>query len=167
MAVLGDGFELTMTGDSELRAKLDYASPRSIAILKSAMLRVVIKLQRLVKENKLSGQVLHVRSERLRKSITYNVEAGPAEIRGKVGTNVKYAAPNEFGFDGPVNVRAHLRMQTMAWGKAIKEPQQVMVSTHTMHMRIPERSFLRSALKESKEEALMILRTAIQKELLK
>lgn len=110
--------------------------------------RLALMLQRKVKAEKLSGQVLSVRTGRLRRGINYRVEgAGTQHVAGIVGTNTVYARPHEYGFHGAVQVKESLRTIKQAWGRAI-EPRQVTVRAHSARLNLPERSFLRSALAE-------------------
>jgi phage gpG-like protein len=78
--------------------------------------------------------------------------ADPQKLEGIVGTNVKYAAAQEYGFDGTANVRDHLRkiVETSKLGLL----GRTTVQAHKRHMHLPERSFLRSALEEL-EDALV------------
>lgn len=61
-----------------------------------------------VVKNKLSGQVLNVKTNRLRNSIMWKVNR--QDISAKVATNVKYAAVHEYGYP-PRNIpeRSYLR----------------------------------------------------------
>lgn len=114
--------------------------------LTKSIARLVLVLMVKVKGSKLSGQVLNVRTGRLRRSINQRVEGiNTPVVAGYVGTNVKYARPHEYGFEGSVNVKQSLRMQVMAWGRPI-EPVQTIVRAHKRAVTLPERSFLRSAL---------------------
>lgn len=126
--------------------------------LTDAMVRVVnrftLELQARTKE-KLSGEVLHVRTGTLRRSINRKVELRGSNVVGTVGTNVEYAAAHEYGFDGEVTVRAHVRRvasRTLTELRGTRRRMSVQgvafVKEHTMHMHVPERSFLRSALAE-------------------
>jgi phage gpG-like protein len=101
-----------------------------------------------VKDNKLSGQVLQVRSGRLRRSVNGTTQDGGTQVSAVVRTNLVYAAPHEYGCNKTVNVPAHTRMQTMAWGKPMTA-RMVEVCAHPMRMNLPERSFLRSSLHET------------------
>jgi hypothetical protein len=51
-------------------------------------------------------------------------------------------------------------MQTMAFGKAMT-PKQVTVKSHQMHMHMPERSFMRSSLKENETKIREALAKAV------
>lgn len=125
------------------------------------MLRSLIKLQRRVKQEKLSGQVLHVRTGTLRRSINYAITSeGDNVITGVVGTNVSYAAAHEYGFKGTVGVRSYVRENRGAghwssgsnkgskWVRGKKTGTSTIVKAHNRDVNIPERSFLRSALAE-------------------
>lgn len=73
--------------------------------------RLVLKLQRKVMQEKLSGQVLKVRTGTLRRSIDQRLVTDNGAVTGVVSTNVKYGKVHEYGFEGSVqqSVKAHLR----------------------------------------------------------
>lgn len=126
-----------------------------------ALERLTIKLLARVKM-KLSDDVLHVKSGRLRRSINYRMEGmGTDEMSGSVGTNVSYARPHELGFNGTVTVRAHMRQIKQAWGKDIA-PRPVQVSSFARTMNLPERSFLRSAMREMQGEVVEDIAQAVK-----
>lgn len=125
-----------------------------------ALNQLTIEVQRSVKENKLSGQVLHVRTGTLRRSINRKVEEKGSTISGVVGTNVRYAAAHEYGFVGVVTVKEHLRREKLVTKKIKFQPGKNLLRTtvknsgfssivraHTRKINLPERSFLRSTLK--------------------
>ncbi|MFX8565905.1 HK97 gp10 family phage protein, partial [Acinetobacter baumannii] len=66
--------------------------------LKVGIGRAVLKLQREVVQNKLSGQVLNVRTGNLRRSIDQVVTTEGSAVIGIVSTNVKYGRIHEYGF---------------------------------------------------------------------
>jgi phage gpG-like protein len=131
--------------DQAIIAKLGSMGPRIREALRAAVTREAIALTRVVKEEKLSGQVLKNRTGTLRRSINFSVTEDATGVTGSVGSALKYAAAQEYGFDGVVSVREHLRTIKMAWGRPI-EPVSATVHAHSRHMHLPERSFLRSAL---------------------
>lgn len=112
--------------------------------VRKAVTRLAIMLQRHVKEKKLSGQVLKVRTGNLRRSITYRVVDSGSNIYGIVGTNVKYGRIHEYG--GTFSIPEHLRTITQVFGRKLRSPIEVTVRRHTA--RFPERSFLRTALQD-------------------
>jgi phage gpG-like protein len=128
----------------------------------STINRLAIEMQGYVKGSKLSGQVLHVRTGTLRRSINQEVKQDGNKIAAIVGTNVKYAGVHEYGFDGAVGVKAHVRRSRGQMKEAMRTRKdgttyatrndmrqgEVNVRGFTRHMHLPERSFLRSALKD-------------------
>jgi len=122
--------------------------------------RLTLNLLTKVKRDKLSGQVLNVRTGRLRRSINQKVTTVDGLVVGTVGTNVEYAAVHEYGFKGAVSVKEHLRTIKMAWGVPIP-PKRVTVSAHNRNMNLPMRSFLRSALSDMDAEIMTELRASV------
>jgi phage gpG-like protein len=128
---------------------------------------------RLAKQ-KVSGEVLNNRTGTLRRklNIRHTRSAGLAE--STVGIKLAYAAAHEFGLQatGICSVRAHLRRtkdqvafdRGMGWKKK-KSRGLIDVSAHgrTWRIDLPERSFLRTALRELKLEILAALNEAIRK----
>jgi phage gpG-like protein len=146
-----------IVGDAEVQAKFDKASDEVQAALKNGIARAVLRVQVRTKE-KLSDQVLRVRTGRLRRSITTQITEQPGRVEGVIGTIVKYARPHEFGFNGTVNVREHLR-------KAVNAAKPSVVRAHSRHVVIPEKSFLRSSLRELSPEIQTELRHALDQTL--
>jgi len=137
--------------------------------IRASVLRTVTLLttdiQASVIGDKLSGQVLHVRTGNLRGSVNKKVIESDKGYTGIVGTNVIYGRIHEYGFNGSVNVKAHLRMMNQAWGREVRNPHQVNVRSHSMTMRVPEKSFLRSTLKDFQPRILRDLKKAASKAL--
>jgi hypothetical protein len=67
------------------------------------------RLQRLVQADYLSGQVLNVRSGRLRRSINTRLRETPGSVTASVGTSVSYGRFWELGFHGIEHVAAYTR----------------------------------------------------------
>ena len=135
-AVLGDGPAL-----ERLRALPDLAATG----IARAVAKLGIDLQNHVQQDKLSGQVLSVRSGALRSSIDVATDQGATSITATVYSDLDYAAAQEYGFSGTVNVRASLRQIKEAFGRPITS-KTIAVGPHSRRMNLPERSFLRSAL---------------------
>ncbi|MGD9613834.1 MAG: HK97 gp10 family phage protein [Alphaproteobacteria bacterium] len=138
--------EVTVTGDKEIIARLDRMPDSIRESMAKEMQRWGFRLQRNVQKDKLSGQVLKVRTGVLRSSINLKVDDAPDRITATVGTKVAYARVHEFGFRGKQSVRAHLRKVTRLFGKPVTATLNI--KAHTRNVKFPERSFLRSALKE-------------------
>jgi phage gpG-like protein len=136
--------------------KLDATALDVRTALRVAIGILVIKLQRNVVRDKLTGQVLKVRTGTLRRSIGVSMnEPGGDKIIGLVSTNLKYAPPHEYGFHGSVNVRAHLREIKQAFGRQLKTPVTVSVGAYSRNVDLPERSFLRSALRDMRASGII------------
>ena len=89
---------------------------------------------------------LNVVTGRLKQSITNKVTRSGSKTIGQIGTNVVYGRIHELGFSGPVNVPAHSRRISQAFGRAIA-PQTISIRAHTKMMKVPKRPFLEPALR--------------------
>ena len=138
-----------------------YGDKVQTAIVKSVA-RSALKLQSEVMENRLSGQVLNVRTGNLRRSIHQRVTNTGGAVIGEVNTNVRYGAAHEYGFAGTVNVKASLRQVRQAFGRPLKSPRYIQVKAHSRNVRLPERSFLRTALRDMKPEIEADLRNSVK-----
>jgi phage gpG-like protein len=130
--------------------------------LRQEVEKLSIQLVGKVQKEKLSGQVLKNRTGTLRRSINYKIETTQHSVYGTVGTNKEYGAIHEYGYHGPVNVREHLRMIKQAFGRSIN-PREITVQAHTRQVNLPEKSFLRSALKEMEPEIINKLTAAAER----
>lgn len=135
-------------GDNALVANLRQSSLAAEKGVRDSIARLVLRLQRKVQTEKLTGQVLRVRTGTLRRSIEQIVVAEPDAVVGIVSTNVRYGRLHEYGYEGPVNVKGHLRTVVKAWGRTLKAPKKAQVSAHTRQVKFPARSFLRTSLRE-------------------
>lgn len=144
-------------GQRETIAKLDRLTKQGKATLRVSIQRLTLKLLAKVKEQKLTGQVLKVRTGKLRRSINQRVTVDTKGIYGIVGTNVEYGRMHELG--GTYSVKAHARMMKMAWGKKLRTPKVVQVREHKI--TYPKRSFLASALKDMEPNVRAEIRRAL------
>lgn len=155
-----------VSGDEQVIEKLKTIPKTVRARLLETVTRLTIDLQGYIVRRKLSGQVLKRRTGTLAASIQPRVDndargvIGIVASRAREGAPLKYARIHEYGFSGPVTVKEHLRMQTMAWGKLI-EPRQVTVRQHIMNMNMPERSFMRTSLHENEENIRAKIKKAL------
>ena len=90
---------VTVVGDRELVLKLQKMVPAVVAALYVKTYALALKLQAHIQRNKLSGQVLNVKTGALRRSIQTRVERSAAHVTGLVYSSgdVKYAGIHEFG----------------------------------------------------------------------
>ena len=131
--------EVSLPSPQQLENDLNVVRAGLLSALKAELTKVSFDVSARVKDQKLSGQVLKVKTGRLRRSINAKpVTETETGVEALVGTNVEYARIHEFGFKGSVNVREHMR-------KA-KGQFAVRVRAHARKVNLPERSFLRSSL---------------------
>lgn len=152
--------EFSVQGEDAVIRMLSAKVPKITASVHGSIMRASIMLVRYVKENKLSGQVLKNRTGTLRRKVNYRVTETAGAITGSVGVKLSYARSHEYGLDTEEYVKAHLRTIKQAFGRPIN-PVQVSVSAHTRHMKLPERSFLRSSLRELTPEIQAMIRAGV------
>jgi phage gpG-like protein len=150
----------TVQGDDAVVRMLQAKVPALNTAVRTSVTRATFALVAYVKANKLSGQVLKVKTGTLRRKINGRVTETSNSITGQVGVKLAYAAAHEYGFDGTESVRAHLRTIKQALGRLIA-PVTVSVKGFTRHVRLPERSFLRSSLREMTPAIQLMIREAV------
>lgn len=151
-----------LIGNSDVSRKLARLTSDIKLEVKGSILRLALKLVAKIKSEKLSGQVLRVRTGTLRRSISHRIIDTQTEMTAEVGSNLKYAAAHEYGFRGTVSVREHLRQIKQAFGRPI-QPTSVLVSAHSRNMNLPERSFIRSAIRDMTPEISREINEAVRR----
>ena len=150
----------TVLGDTDVVAHFDAMPAKVHAALLAKTQSLSVKLARYIQEQKLSGQVLKVRSGNLRRSIAFMTTDSADVITGKAYSSgdVKYAAIHEFGG----KTAAHDIVPTKAKALAfMMNGKQVFASiVHHPGSVMPERSFMRSGLADMREEIIEGLRQA-------
>lgn len=139
--------EAQISGDDRVVAMFGAFTPALEKEIRASMTKLVGMLQQTIKFSKLSGQVLNVRSGRLRKSISTSVEQTRGRTTGNTFTDVWYGRVHEYGFTGVIAVEAHLRQIKQAWGRSIS-PKSVFINAYERRVNLPERSFMRTALRD-------------------
>ncbi|AEV24619.1 Bacteriophage protein of unknown function (DUF646) [Azospira oryzae PS] len=152
-----DGY---VVGDKEVARRFRALPDGVRSRVTDSIGRLILRLQRKVMQDKLTGQVLKVRTGTLRRSIDQRLVTDSDSVSGIVSTNVKYGKAHEYGSNKTVTVREHLRLVKKAWGKELKHPVWATVKAHSMKQNLPERSFLRSALADMKPEIIADLNKA-------
>lgn len=152
-----------VVGAERVIAALDGFPPKLLGFMKDEVNRLSIALLRYVKEKKLSGDPLRNRTGTLRAKVNQRLDVSGNEVTGAVGVKLSYAAAHEYGFNGTVKVREHLRQVKQAWGRALLKPVWAHVGAHTRQMRLPERSYLRSALREMEPQIQEGLKAAVRR----
>lgn len=78
---------------------------------------------------------------------------------------IPYAAIHEFGFDGQVQVKAHQRKISKAFGRPLKKGAKIVdVRAHTARRRVRARPYIRPAVKTHQAKIMDILREAVMSE---
>ena len=137
----------TIVGAELVITHLGEVHPRTHGFVRQAVMKETMHLVREEKQ-KVSGPVLKTKTGTLRRGINAAFEDTDTSIVGSAGigkAEAKYPAVHEYG--GTVTVREHTRRMTMAWGRAVANPRQISVRAHTA--TYPERSYLRSSLREN------------------
>ena len=138
-------FELNLSieGKKKESIKLKKMSAKMIPNLKRGIDRATLRLERHIKSRKLSGQVLKVRTGRLRSSwmqrgAEYVAGTG---VSGRIATNLIYARIHEYGGIIRAKPGGWLRFKT-ADG-----------SWHTVkQVRMPARPYVEPTLREKKDD---------------
>ena len=154
--------DVRFVGDDKVIANLKGMGPKVVAAGKASITRSTMRVLAKAKQ-KVSGEVLKNRTGTLRRAINFRVEDAGGRIVGTVGIKLRYAAAHEYGFKGTVTVRAHLRTMKVAWGRPVKQPRKIEVGAHTMKMNLPERSFLRSSLRELRSDIIADMQASVAK----
>jgi phage gpG-like protein len=142
-------------GDDRLVARLKAMPGRLHDGIACAVARLGLELQRKVQE-KLSGEVLKVRTGSQRSSINTRIIDTPSEVSATVGTNIAYARYHEYGV-----ARAWLIEARNVKALRFTVGGETLFQRRVTHPSLPERSFLRSALKEMAPQIEVELREAV------
>jgi phage gpG-like protein len=136
----------TLEGDRLVIEGLNRASDQAREAVRIGIGRTTLQLLTAVKEDKLSGQVLQVRTGRLRRSINQRVDVSGGSVVGTVGTNVSYGKTHELG----LTIKAHLVEAKKAKALRFQLGGKTMFRKSVMipAVKMPKRSFLMSALQD-------------------
>lgn len=158
---------VSLKGDKELIARLSKMSEVVQASLYQKMQTLTLMVEALVKK-KLSGPVLKVGTNRpghtggqLRSSIDRKIEMTGIAVYGTVFSSgdVKYAAIHEFGGKTSAHLIIAKRASVLAYTK--NGDQRFARYVHHPGSAIPERSYMRSSLKDLSNEITLGLKAAV------
>jgi phage gpG-like protein len=176
-------FSYTLAGAEKAQGRLLQLGSKLNAAAIKGVTQMTIELEAYVKSQKLSGQVLHVRSGNLRNSVNSQFDGdGTAGSRftGRVGTGIVYGRIHEFGGVIKRTVQPGVvRLRTDSAGELLRQANHphLAIFAKASHKRfrevayeggkdytitIPMRSFLRSALAERAEYIKEGIRKAIR-----
>ena len=150
-------FAIGLDGLDETSARLDGLPAALAAALAAKSAELSAALADRVRNDKLSGAVLNVRSGALRDSIAADVSSDGDGVVASVGSvgDVKYAAIQEYGgktgaheiLPDKAKALAFLAGGAKCFARRVEHPGSV----------IPERSYLRSTLDEMSDEIVSAL----------
>ena len=145
-------FSLALDGLGETSGRLEGYPAALQAALGAKADELAAALADLVKTDKLSGGVLSTRSGALSDSIAATVTADADGVLASVGSvgDVKYAAIQEYG--GKTSAHEILPVKGSALAFVIGDTQHFARRIEHPGSVIPERSYLRSALGDMKDE---------------
>ncbi|MGH6799042.1 MAG: hypothetical protein ACREDI_11755 [Roseiarcus sp.] len=153
-------FALELDGLAETGARLDVYPAALQAALSAKAAELAAALADLVKNDKLSGAVLNTRSGALMDSIAASVTTDADGVLASVGSegDVKYAAIQEYG--GKTSAHEILPAKGDVLAFVAGDGQHFARRVEHPGSLIPERSYLRSALADMKDEILTALADA-------
>lgn len=141
-----------VTGDAEVAAKLTETSDKLSLEVYKAVFELSRELVRDIRSKKLSGQVLKNRTGRLSRSVHQAVSQSEGKAVGVVSTNVVYAQIHEFGgtINHPGGTAYFFDPKASAWRFIPNSSPFAADAARTRPHQIPmpERSFMRSALRD-------------------
>lgn len=142
---------VVMVGSQQLQAELQNMSPIIRSLVMAKVQSLAIELQRHIVQDKLSGQVLKVKTGNLRRSIQHSIGESSNGITAQVfsSNDVKYAAIHEFG--GTIVPNKAKALSFVIDGKRI----------FTQSVTLKERSFMRSSLTDMKQMIIDGLTAAV------
>ena len=163
---------LSLVGEKELVLHLRSMPAVVRTVIEAKIYALTLKLEARVKE-KLSGQVLKVRSGALRRSIASKVTAVQNAIEGKVFSSgdVKYARIHELGGKTKPHVIEAKNGKALAFGAFVGmgaarsswglfETMMILKKVNHPGSVIPQRSYLGSSLKEQATDIVQGLKLA-------
>ena len=151
-----------ITGDSALVTKLEETTGKIKAAAKSSLDMWATELAGYIKMNKLSGDPLHRRSGNLSSSVYPDKRETADTISGgaRAGLDVPYAKIHEYGGLIPAHQVVARNAKALAFtvGGMLRFAKSVQIPD----VQMPERSYMRSALREQAPEGIAELRAAVK-----
>ncbi|MBM4301647.1 MAG: hypothetical protein FJ121_08970 [Deltaproteobacteria bacterium] len=149
-----------VTGQEQVIAHLGQVHPRVDGLVRQAVRAETYNVERTAKQ-KVSGVVLKNRSGTLRRKINSEFKDDGASIIGSVGLALAYGAIHEYGGV----TRAHVIRPRNKKALAFQAGGQGLVRKSVQHpgSKMPERSFLRSSLRDNEARIKAAIAAAVLK----
>lgn len=162
---------VSIVGDKALIARLNKMPQAVRSALRLKIQVLLLKLEKLVKTGKLNGQVLNRITGNLARSISNKLEEDTKSVMGKVFSSgdVKYARIHEYGGKTPPHIIEPKKAQFLAWKSGAqmdffrKGGGEMVFAKKVNHpgSKMPERSFLRSSLRDMSSEISKEMKAAV------
>ena len=156
---------IRITGTEAVRDRFRGLPAEVIVALTTKVYALTLELETHVKRDKLSGQVLHAITGRLRRSIHSSVTSNGDTVTGKVFSSgdVPYAAIHEFGG----RTAPHDIYSVKAKALAFMQNGKIAFYKHVRHpgSKIPQRSYLRSSLDDMRQHIIDEMKNAVEEAL--
>lgn len=107
-----------------------------------------------IQDNELNNQLVKIRTGNLRNNIKSKIISNQKDFYINIyydNNKVQYWKKLEFGFNGVETVKQHMRFMSIAWGRPMKNPRDVLIRTHQRKIDFKERRFIRSNLEKNKQ----------------
>lgn len=155
-----------ITGTPGVLQVLGRVPTSAKAALKRTFAAIGFGLVAYIQQRKLSGQVLHARTSRLRSSIhaePVTEEGGLISVR--VGTNVVYARIHEYGGSTRPHIIEAKHGKSLAFWVQGASMSSLIFRRKVRHpgSKMPERSFLRSSMREYRLQAFGMVQKTVDK----
>lgn len=149
---------VTIDGDAQFVARLEAMPQKLNNSLLQAITGACISLEAYIKGTQLSGAVLKVQTGQLRNSIQHTVQSSTNQIIGEVFSagNIPYAAIHEYGGVTKPHDIYPVTAQALYFNGIFAKV------AHHPGSKIPERSYMRSALADKTAEIQERISTAVQ-----
>lgn len=153
-------------GTDRVVASLGERATRVQVAVKSALDVWAMELAGYIKADKLSGQLLNRRSGRLSSSVHPVNEQSSGSVSGGAGggAGVPYAKIHEFG--GMIPAHQIVAKNAQALSFTVDGIRRFAKSVQIPDVQMPERSYMRSSLRDKAPEGIEMLRAAVKEAIL-
>jgi len=158
---------IVLVGDTQVIAEMDRMPPSVRVMLRQKIRSLALRLKTKIQRDKLSGQVLNVVTGALRRSIQDQIHEDATSVIGEVFSSgdVKYARIHELGgktrahdiYPRKADALSFMMGGRRVFAKVVHHPGSVM----------PERSFMRSSLREMTQTIQREMKEAVIQGLLR
>lgn len=152
---------ISITGGERTAGRFRHMPDSVRRALHAKIAKLALQLEAHVKSDKLSGQTLHTRSGRLKRSIKSEIVDRGSIITAKVfSTGVPYAAIHEFG--GRTQAHEIVATKARALSFIMGGKRVFFKRVHHPGSVMPQRSYLRSAMDDMHQQIVDEMAAAVR-----